>query len=273
MPELPEVETIVRNLSRGGTSIVGRRILAARLLWPRSLETPSPTEFEQRIVAQVITAVSRRGKFALFHLTSDTLLVHLRMSGDLFSEPTTLPVGRHHRLILDLEGELRLAFVDPRKFGRIWLVADPATVLRKLGPEPLAADFSPQIFQQRLRQSRRQLKPLLLDQSFIAGLGNIYTDEALHLAKIHPQRIAATVSEAEAERLWRAIRQVLSEGIRRSGTSIDWVYRGGDFQNHLRVYQRTGQPCPECGAPVQRISLGQRGTHFCPQCQSMGNSP
>ncbi len=114
---------------------------------------------------------------------------------------------------------------------------------------------------------RRQLKPLLLDQSFIAGLGNIYTDEALHIARLHPQMLSDEVTHHQAERLWMGIRQVLLEGIRRNGASIDWVYRGGEFQNYFRVYQRTGQPCPECGTPVERIVVGQRGTHFCPVCQ------
>jgi formamidopyrimidine-DNA glycosylase len=149
----------------------------------------------------------------------------------------------------------------------MWLVADPQRVLGELGPEPLTAEFTAGAFREMLRGHARQLKPLLLDQKFLAGLGNIYTDEALHLAGLHPNRLAGTLSEAEVERLWTAIRAVLAEGIRHHGASIDWVYRGGDFQNTFRVYQRTGLPCPVCGTLIERRVVGQRGTHFCPVCQ------
>ena len=166
------------------------------------------------------------------------------------------------------EDGTRLAFNDTRKFGRVWLVVDPLIVLGDLGPEPLAEEFTPQEFHRMLQAYRRQLKPLLLDQTFIAGLGNIYTDEALHLAKIHPLTISNSLDVSQSRRLWSSIRQVLEEGIERQGASIDWVYRGGDFQNYFRVYQRTGDPCPVCGSPIQRILVGQRGTHFCEICQT-----
>jgi formamidopyrimidine-DNA glycosylase len=272
MPELPEVETIRRALREGGRdapSVAGRRILAVRLFWDRTLATPSPAEFAARLPGQVIEEVGRRGKFLLLHLTNDTLLLHLRMSGDLWVEPSGAPPAPHHRLVLDLEGGLRLAFNDTRKFGRAWLVSDPQSVLAPLGPEPFDPDFTAAELHRRLQARRRQLKPLLLDQTFIAGLGNIYVDEALHVARLHPLAIASQLNEEQAGRLWAAIRQVLEEGIRRQGASIDWVYRGGDFQNYFRVYGRAGQPCPVCGAPVQRILVGQRGTHFCPVCQQL----
>ena len=272
MPELPEVETIVNSLrqdSPGKPSLLGRRITGVQLLWAKTLETPAFPEFQRRVTGQVIEDIRRRGKFVLFSLSPDTLLIHLRMSGDLLVEPRQTPLAAHHRLVLDLDQDLRLAFNDARKFGRAWLVADPHTVLKELGPEPLDPEFTPEIFHQRLKAYRRQLKPLLLDQAFLAGMGNIYTDEALHLAKIHPLTIAQSLTFQQAERLLNAIRLVLQEGIRRNGASIDWVYRGGDFQNYFRVYQRTGEPCPVCGSPIQRIVLGQRGTHFCPNCQSL----
>jgi len=272
MPELPEVETIRRALAYGGregSPILGRQVLKTHLLWERTLAEPSPAEFQARLAGQRIQDVGRRGKFLLLHLSQGTLLIHLRMSGDLLVEPQAAPPAAHHRLMLDLEGELRLAFNDPRKFGRVWLVADPASVLSDLGPEPLDGDFTAQGLYGRLQAHRRQLKPLLLDQSFIAGLGNIYTDEALHLAKLHPLTISNALDYIQAEHLWRSIRQVLQEGIDRQGASIDWVYRGGDFQNYFRVYQRTGDPCPQCGAPIQRLVIGQRGTHICPQCQPL----
>lgn len=284
MPELPEVETIRRELRgeparairdgdsrRSGTRepILDRRILGAQLLWERTLAAPAPGEFRDRISGQTIREIGRRGKFLILSLDRDTLLFHLRMSGDLLVEPAGAPLAPHHRLVLDLDGDRRLAFNDPRKFGRAWLVADPRAVLADLGPEPLDAGFTPDEFHSRLLAHRRQLKPLLLDQTFLAGLGNIYADEALHLTRLHPLALSSSLDRARAESLLAAIRQVLGEAIARQGASIDRAYRGGDFQNYFRVYSRTGEPCPNCGTPIARIVVGQRGTHFCPHCQKL----
>jgi formamidopyrimidine-DNA glycosylase len=270
MPELPEVETIANGLRQGGfghPSILSRRITGVHLLWERTLALPSPQEFERRSIGQVIHEIGRRGKFLLLHLSQDTLLFHLRMSGDLLVEPLDSDPAPYHRLMLELDEGLRLSFNDTRKFGRAWLVADPVEVLGDLGPEPLDLALSAETFHARCSVRRRQLKPLLLDQTFLAGLGNIYSDEALFLAGLHPQTLAHTLALAQADRLLQSIRTVLQEGIRHHGASIDWVYRGGDFQNYFRVYQRNGQPCRLCGSPIQRILLGQRSTHFCPVCQ------
>jgi formamidopyrimidine-DNA glycosylase len=270
MPELPEVETIrlaLKNGGRGAHSILGHRVQESCLLWERTLAEPNPQEFHACILGQEITDVDRRGKFLLLRLSEDTLIIHLRMSGDLNVVNNSEPVAVHDRLWLGLDGDLRLAFNDTRKFGRVWLVEDPITVVGNLGPEPLNGDFTAKVFHERLHAHRRQLKPLLLDQTFIAGLGNIYTDEALHLAQLHPLMISNTITSSQAETLWSSIRQVLQEGIERQGASIDWVYRGGDFQNYFRVYQRTGDPCLNCGKPIQRITVGQRGTHYCQNCQ------
>ena len=275
MPELPEVETIARALrlgGRGSPALVGKRILEARLLWRRTLAEPAPEAFHRRIVGQFIRDISRRGKYLVFHLEADYLLIHLRMSGDLLVESSDAPLAVHHRLVLDLEDGLRLTFNDARKFGRVWLVTDPAVVLARLGPEPLDESFTVEILYRRLQSCRRQLKPLLLDQSFLAGMGNIYTDEALHMAGLHPLVLSHMVSESQAARLWESIRSVLQDGICRQGASIDWVYRGGDFQNYFRVYQRTGKPCLVCGTTVERMLTGQRGTHFCPTCQRLDES-
>jgi formamidopyrimidine-DNA glycosylase len=272
MPELPEVETIASALRDGGRqapSMLGEALCGARLFWERTLATPAPEELSPRLTGQVIQEVNRRGKYLLIHLTKDILLIHLRMSGDLVVEAEATPVGPHHRLILDLQSGMRLSFIDARKFGRVWLVSDAGSVLESLGPEPLDPTFTPEMLYRRLQGRHRRLKPLLLDQGFLAGLGNIYTDEALHLARLHPLIDAADLDMSQARRLWSSIRQVLQEGIRRNGASIDWVYRGGDFQNYFRVYQRTGKPCPECGTLIQRIVVGQRGTHICPTCQPM----
>jgi formamidopyrimidine-DNA glycosylase len=270
MPELPEVETIATRLSKGSQEqppLINRRILGTQLFWERTLATPSPSEFKKTILDQYLRDVSRRGKYLILELSQDYLLVHLRMSGDMLVESVTAPVAKHHRLTLDLEGDIRLSFNDTRKFGRVWLTSNPETVLGTLGPEPLDESFTPSDFHQRLQKHHRQLKPLLLDQQFIAGLGNIYTDEALNLAKLHPQSRSDSLTFVQANVLLSSIRQVLYEAISRNGTSIDWVYKGGDYQKYLRVYQRAGEPCMNCGSLIQRIVVGQRGTHFCPRCQ------
>jgi formamidopyrimidine-DNA glycosylase len=272
MPELPEVETICRNL-RDGTptnpSILGFVIQSAQVLWPRTLAIPSVDEFARRLPGQTIQSINRRGKFVILSLAGDTLLIHLRMSGDLLVEAGDAALALHHRVLINFQNGLRLAFNDTRKFGRIWLVDEPQQVTGDLGPEPLDPEFTAPEFYRRLQSTHRQLKPLLLDQSFLAGLGNIYVDESLNLARLHPLENSQHVDESQAALLLNSIRQVLNEGIRRNGASIDWVYRGGDFQNYFRAYDRAGQPCLKCGTPIQRIKVGQRGTHFCPQCQKL----
>lgn len=270
MPELPEVETITRNLRqgiKGVPSLIGHRIDKAKVFWARTVEEPGARTFAKRVTGQEVIDIGRRGKFILFQLSQDTMLVHLRMSGDLRAGKKDEILGDHIRLRLDFEDDLQLAFNNPRKFGRVWLVADPETVLGKLGPEPFSPKLEGNGFYELLSKRRRQLKSLLLDQTFLAGLGNIYADEALNLAKLHPQTLANLVAPAQAGKLLSAIRTVLEEGIYRNGASIDWVYQGGDFQNYFRVYQRTGEPCPDCGTMIERIVVGQRGTHFCPACQ------
>jgi formamidopyrimidine-DNA glycosylase len=266
MPELPEVETFVRSLR---PELTGRTILAAHLLWERTLSTPSPQQFAQEIAGQEIIGVSRRAKYLDLQLSGYHLFIHLRMSGDLWMREIPYQRATHDRLILDLSGQRVLVFNDTRKFGRVWLTAHPEDVIGGLGPEPFDPAFTPQILHTRLREHRRQMKPLLLDQGFLAGLGNIYTDEALHLSGLHPLRLSDTITFEEAQKLYYAIRSVLLAGIEHNGASIDWVYRGGNFQNYFRVYDRAGEPCPVCGTVIERSVVGQRGTHFCPKCQVM----
>lgn len=264
MPELPEVETIARSLH---PELTGLAIVSSQALWPRHLVGLSPDEFAARVTGQVIRAVTRRAKYLDIQLTAYHLFIHLRMSGDLAIKDGAYQRGKHDHLILGLSNGRQLVFNDTRKFGRVWLTAHPEDVVGGLGPEPFDPDFTPQLLYARLNDRHRQIKPLLLDQRFLAGLGNIYTDEALHLSKIHPLRISDTISISEAGRLHAAIQTVLLAGIEHNGASIDWVYRGGEFQNYFRVYDREGQPCPVCGAPIQKIFVGQRGTHFCSICQ------
>ena len=273
MPELPEVETIARTLR---PQLVGRKILEADVRWARTVAMPSAKKFKEQIQGQKIVEVSRRAKFLNIQLTAYNLLIHLRMSGDLLVKQGKIKPEKHDRLIFHLtpspspkeRGELSsLVFNDTRKFGRVWLTDDMEKVLGRLGPEPLSQSFTSHWLYDSLRSRHRQLKPLLLDQTFLAGLGNIYTDEALHMAKLHPRALSDSVTAKQAERLHQAIQTILQEGIRRNGASIDWVYRGGDFQNHFRVYGRDGEPCPVCGTIIQKIIVGQRGTHICPNCQ------
>ncbi len=283
MPELPEVETIARSLrnpieypfhaeNKIGTrpGIVSRRITGALVTWSRSVALSDTAEFEKRVQNRVVQAVERRGKFLVLALDTGWILIHLRMSGDIRVEPGNADGLRpHDRVAICFEHRVRLVFNDTRKFGRVWLVKDPQTVLGNLGPEPLAEEFTHSIFYDKLHSRNRLLKPLLMDQQFLAGMGNIYTDEALHLAGLHPLRHSGSLSRTEVEKLHRAIRDVLQEGIHRNGASIDWVYRGGNFQNYFKVYQKQGEPCQTCGTAIERMLVGQRGTHFCPKCQPL----
>lgn len=280
MPELPEVETIVRSLrnpkewSAGGSrtlreqpGVIGRQISGATLLWTHTLATPKPDEFIKQIIGQVIQNVSRRGKFILITLDEWVLLFHLRMSGDLRVEDQGQPIQKHDRLIIDFTDHLRLVLNDARKFGRAWLVKDEKEVLAGLGPEPLDPTLTGVDLFKSWHRSSRAIKALLLDQGLLAGVGNIYSDEALFQAKVHPLTPGKSLTEENCDQLLYAVRTVLEEGIRKNGASIDWVYRGGDFQNHFKVYQRTGQACKICGSPIERLVIGQRSSHFCPVCQ------
>jgi formamidopyrimidine-DNA glycosylase len=271
MPELPEVETVVRHLRQ---PLIDRMIIGVRVLWIRTVAQPTPAEFARRLRGQRIRAINRRAKYLVFELSrrldvSPTayLLVHLKMSGQLDVVPRERSIDKHDRVIFDLDDGRQLRFNDTRKFGRMHLVDDVETVTRRLGPEPLSEEFTPAAFEQRLAKRAGRLKPLLLNQAFIAGVGNIYADEALWLARLHPLRRAGSLTAAEVRALYRSVRRALQDGIRRNGASFDRVYTAGEYQNYFRVYDREGQPCRRCKRPIRRIVVGQRGTHFCPHCQ------
>lgn len=276
MPELPEVETITRRL-RSGTaevpSVIAQRIESVRVNWDRIIATPDPDTFIQRLTGRTIQDVSRRGKFIHIALDQGHLIAHLRMSGDLrveagsgiTSDPS--PESRFNQVVATFQSDWQLAFSSIRKFSRMWLVDQPEQAWGKLGPEPLGPDLSAEKLFDMLREHSRQIKPLLMDQSFVAGLGNIYTDESLYRASIHPLRRSDTISRSEAEALYDAIQQVLQHGIEKFGSSLDWAYRGGTFQNYFQVHQRKGESCPRCGYPIEKIRVGQRGTYICPHCQ------
>lgn len=274
VPELPEVETIVRRLR---ARLERRRFVAFRTRWARNTQ-PAARLVSAALRQREIVGLSRRAKFVVFALNDGArLLVHLRMSGRLSwqapggeaDEQGVAPVRREHvRATWALDDGGRLLFEDARKFGRIcWLPAGSDYWDADLGPEPLEDEFSVEALAAILRRRARGLKALLLDQRAIAGLGNIYTDEALHRAGLHPLRPSDTLSRQQVERLHTAIRDVLQEGITHNGASLDWVYPGGNMQSLLRVYGRSGEPCRRCGGVIQRLVVGQRGTHVCPACQ------
>jgi formamidopyrimidine-DNA glycosylase len=273
MPELPEVETVARGLR---AALVGSTIAGVEVRWARSVVPSDPPTFAGRLTGQAVTGVERRGKWVVVALSGgDTLLVHLRMTGRLVLESEECLDDRHLRVVFFLDDGRRLHFSDPRKFGRLVLTTQPQDVLGELGPEPLAEDFTPERFAEMLARRRGHVKPLLLDQRFLAGLGNIYTDEALWQAGIHPLRQAETLTPAEVRRLHQAVQDVLRAAIAGGGTTLpDAAYqqadgRAGEFADRLTVYGRAGQPCPRCGGTVERIEVSQRGTHFCPHCQCL----
>jgi formamidopyrimidine-DNA glycosylase len=295
MPELPEVETVARDLQRW---VAGAVIVDARVAWDRTIRHPQPPErFVAEVAGATIRRVGRRAKTVLIHLEDGRVLtVALRMTGALIVAPPGAPPDPYARVVFALADGRELRYRDVRKFGRIGLwpggglrsvgsgrgtrsrrVAEGSPryrigeVFAGHGPEPLSRSFTVQRFAERLARRSARLKTLLLDQAFIAGMGNIYADEALWRARLHPLRAADTLSEEEVRRLHRAVRRVLREGIANRGSSFsDYVGADGEpglNAERLAVYRRTEQPCHRCGRAIRRIVVGQRSTHFCPRCQ------
>lgn len=270
MPELPEVETVVRGL-RG--PLVGRRVESVWYEREKVIHMPNAEQFTARLIGQTFQAINRRAKYIVCEMSHDILAVHLKMTGRLY---VTLPENqspddRWVRLRLRLDNGQDLCFSDARRFGRVYLAPTMTEIAPELGPEPLEAAFTPAVLREQLQGRSKVIKALLLDQSFIAGVGNIYADEALHHAKIHPQRRAGSLNEAEINRLHETVRAVLNAGIDYQGASVNWYRKPdggkGESQDHFYVYDREGEPCLTCGQPIVKIRVAQRGTHFCPQCQ------
>jgi formamidopyrimidine-DNA glycosylase len=271
MPELPEVETIRLSLE---AKLTGRTIREVVVTNPGMLEGRSVAEFNREITGKTIKRVERRGKYLLLQLNGGLVLaLHLRMTGQLTVEPLEQPVANATYLRLKLDNQFELRFRDQRKFGKAFVFAAAAVPqsLGKLGPEPLTSEFTVAVLSRQLAGHKLAIKKALLNQELVAGIGNIYADEGLFVAGIHPARLTDSLTPAEVTRLYQAIRQVLSEGIQYRGTSmrdyLDGEGKPGSYQEHLRVYGRKGQPCPICGAPIAKMNLGGRGTHFCPLCQ------
>ncbi|HTC85702.1 MAG TPA: bifunctional DNA-formamidopyrimidine glycosylase/DNA-(apurinic or apyrimidinic site) lyase [Candidatus Acidoferrum sp.] len=282
MPELPEVETVVRDLR---PRIVGATIAGAWVTWARTLRAGNEADFVRAVRGRRIEAVERRAKLLVIELSGGAALtIHLKMTGQLFVVRADAPVDPYARLGIAFADGRELRFRDIRKFGRVGFhvrdgvsgeLVDEAggrATFAGFGPEPLDDAFTLAVFRRRLRARRGRLKPLLLDQSFVAGVGNIYADEALWAARLHPLRSAATLRPADERRLYLAIRSILAEAVERRGSSIDDYTApdgDGEMQERLQVYQRTGEPCPRCGRPVRRIVIGARSTHFCSWCQRL----
>jgi formamidopyrimidine-DNA glycosylase len=271
MPELPEVEMVVRGLRN---DMVGRAFTSMWVEWEPQLGTVTPELFAARLIGQRVEVLWRRGKYVIFELTDDYLIVHLKMTGQLYvAEPGEFyDADRFVRVKFGLDDGRELRFSDIRKFGRLYLVSDVEEVVGSLGPEPLEGSFTLEAFRARLATRSGLIKPLLLNQAFVAGVGNIYADEALWLARIAPTRRANTLTPEEVERLYHAVREALRGGIAHEGSSINWYRKpdgtAGSYQNFFKVYGREDEPCPRCGAPIRKVWLGQRGTHFCPECQA-----
>ena len=274
MPELPEVQTVVDNLN--ALKIIGCSFSGAEVHWPKSIVGLTPDEFIDTIKDCTIRQITRRGKYVVIRLSRGlTLLIHLRMTGRLNWESQDRPRNKHEHVILQVNETHELRFQDTRKFGRIVLTNRPETVLDKLGPEPLADSFTLQQFHKMLQSRKRTIKPLLLDQKFIAGLGNIYVDEALWEARIHPKRVSCSLSRKEATILHRVIPQVLNKGLRNMGTTLGsgegnfYSVAGcrGRNADELNVFRRTGLACPRCGTVIERIVVAQRSSHICSKCQ------
>lgn len=274
MPELPEVETFVRELE---PDLLGRKVIDATVHWSKIVAVPTAEAFCQQIAGAAFVSFGRRAKYMLLGLSSGaTLIVHLRMTGHLHVLPGDAEPDKHTHVVMRLDDGRTLHYQDPRKFGRLWLVGDVEPVLRKLSAEPLSEEFTAKWLGERLKGRNAAIKALLLDQSISAGVGNIYADEALHLAGIHPSRPGASLKPAEIKRLHAAIRTVLQRGIDKHGSSLGGSiltnYRRpngelGQMQEEFQVYDRKGEPCRQCGKPIERLVIAQRSSHFCNKCQ------
>jgi formamidopyrimidine-DNA glycosylase len=274
MPELPEVETIVRELNN--SQLVGCKIVHASVLWPRTISGWEPHVFITRISNQKILKITRLGKWLHFTLSQDNLFVHLRMTGKFFFGKPEDSFHSHERVRLTLDDGRCLRFEDQRKFGRWQLTSKEAGIVLSIGIDPLSCEYTYSAFIDLLKRSQK-LKPFLLNQAYFAGLGNIYVDEALWEASLHPERLSNSLSTHEQQALYHAIPKVLKKGIANTGTTLGnsranyYSLNGkkGDNQMHLNVFRRHGLACPRCGTLIKRLVVAQRGTHICPHCQAL----
>lgn len=272
MPELPEVEAVRTGLSQ---LIIGKTISDVRVLWPRIIEQPEVDTFKLDLIGETFTAINRRGKFLILETTHYDLVSHLRMEGKYEFHQQTDELAKHTHVLFDFTDGTQLRYLDVRKFGRMSLLpkglAEEYAGIKKLGPEPVLPDFDLTAFQKGLWQTGRGIKPVLLDQKLVTGLGNIYVDEALFESQIHPEQPANTLTKQEIKILHEAIIGVLGRAVEAGGTTIrtykNALGEAGNFQVELNVYGQTNHACVRCGTPINKIVVGQRGTHYCPKCQ------
>ncbi|WP_018132036.1 DNA-formamidopyrimidine glycosylase [Effusibacillus pohliae] len=273
MPELPEVETVRRSLQ---ALVAGKTIRDVTVTLPRLIRTPDDAEqFCFQLRGQTVERVGRRGKFLLFEVGPFTMVSHLRMEGRYGLYPATDPVENHTHVIFHFMDGTELRYKDVRQFGTFDLLpkGDLSAIpgLRKIGPEPLEAGFTPKVLHDSLKNRSGKIKALLLDQNLVAGIGNIYADEVLFQAGIHPECAGHKLTREQCERLHRAIVDVLSASVELGGSSVKSYVNGygktGGFQYRLQVYGKEKSPCPKCGSLIEKIRVGGRGTHYCPVCQ------
>ena len=267
MPELPEVETIRNELL---PHIIGRKFTGVTIYDARLVRQPSVEEFCPKLAGQSVDNLERRGKYLIFRLSSsEVLIIHLRMAGALLLNPEQ--PDKYARAVFQFDTGSQLVFTDRRRLGVIWLVESEQTIIGRLGPEPLAPEFTAKTLAERLQKHQAPVKAVLLDQAFIACIGNMYADEALFAAKLHPLRKANSLSAQEVQNLYKAIRDVLWSAIGSKGASVDTYKRPdgglGTAQFSFRVAHRKGKQCPTCGATIQRLAIRNRGSYFCPDCQ------
>ncbi|WP_210364957.1 DNA-formamidopyrimidine glycosylase [Bacillus sp. REN3] len=275
MPELPEVETVRRTLE---VLAVGKQINDVTITWPKMIKRPEETgQFSDALKGQHLQEIGRRGKFLIFYTEKLALVSHLRMEGKYGLFKSDDPVDKHTHVIFHFTDGTELRYKDVRKFGTMHLYEKGKEFeiqpLADLGPEPFSDQFSIEWLSAKLKRTTRKIKPALLDQKILVGLGNIYVDEALFRAKIHPERLANSLSREEEEVLFKEIVNTLSEAVEKGGSTIrSYVNSQGQigmFQLQLFVYGRKGEPCKICGTPLQKTVVGGRGTHFCPSCQQL----
>ena len=271
MPELPEVETVRRGLEK---LILGKKIASLDIRYPKMIKTDLD-QFQKELHGQELQSMGRRGKYLLFYLTDKVLISHLRMEGKYFYYPDQVPERKHAHVFIHFEDGGTLVYEDVRKFGTMELLApellDAYFVSKKLGPEPTEQDFDLEIFRGFLKKSKKPIKSHLLDQTLVAGLGNIYVDEVLWRAKVHPASPSQSLTRAEATAIHDQTIAVLGQAVEKGGSTIRTYTNAfgedGTMQNFHQVYDKAGQACSRCGSIIEKIQLGGRGTHVCPKCQ------
>src|SRR5699024_1760841 len=272
MPELPEVETITKTLHQ---FVCEETIEQVTIYWPNIIKHPSIEQFSDALQGQTIHEVTRVGKFLLFTMDDYVLVSHLRMEGKYSVDPKEEPLKKHTHVVFDFSSGKQLRYNDVRKFGTMHLFEKGTErhekPLNQLGPDPFEEGFTHDYFYEKLQKTTRAIKNVLLDQSVVAGLGNIYVDETLHIAQIHPLTLANALTKEEAKRIQEVAIEVLSLAVKQGGTTIRSYVNGqgemGMFQQELHVYGQEDTPCTTCGSTILKIKVGGRGTHFCSSCQ------